>query len=164
MSNRKSAEAAPDIFFGFFFFLRWFNSKNFVVWYFFLLLLLWRGNVCAFNFLFFLLLPKKDLSSYQKKKKKGSFGLLSLFFCVRDVYEGESLLLCMGWSSVNWIVRSQKVFTCSVAHVRVERSQSNLLLRWKGWDSIWASLSPQIIIQLKEKKKVYSLFQTRFLC
>ena len=70
--------------------------------------------MCEFNFLFFLLLPKEDLSVF------------FLFFCVRDVYKRESSLLCMGWSSVNWIVRSQEsvlLLRCA----RASRKESSLI-------------------------------------
>ena len=99
--------------------------------------------MCEFNFLFFLLLPKEDLSVF------------FLLFGVRDVYKRESLLLCMGWSSVNWIVRSQGVFYCSVAHVRVERSQVEFIFDVERWGFYMGQFKPTIIIQLKGKKKKF---------
>ena len=104
--------------------------------------------MCEFNFLFFLLLPKEDLSVF------------FLFFCVRDVYKRESLLLCMGWSSVNWIVRSQGVFYCSVAHVRVERSQVEFIFDVERWGFYMGQFKPTIIIQLKGKKKFIAYFKS----
>ena len=95
---------------------------------------------------------------YQKRIFRSSF---FSFFCVRDVYKRESLLLCMGWSSVNWIVRSQGVFYCSVAHVRVERSQVEFIFDVERWGFYMGQFKPTIIIQLKGKKKVYILFQIR---
>ena len=87
---------------------------------------------------------------YQKRIFRSSF---FSFFCVRDVYKRESLLLCMGWSSVNWIVRSQRVFYCSVAHVRVERSQVEFIFDVERWGFYMGQFKPTIIIQLKGKKK-----------
>ena len=89
--------------------------------------------MCEFNFLFFLLLPKEDLSVF----------FLFFFLCQRRLQERVFVVV---YGLVQCELDCEESRECFIAPLRTCESKgvkSNLFLMWKGGDSIWASLSPQ---------------------